>query len=96
MSSDRTKQICLWMTIDIFKCIYIYIYIFIYKYICIYTYIDTCVYICILRTMTDMTLKSQSLNRVDWICMRNTVFVYNHMLFQSRCRPTYLTAYNTH
>ena len=48
------------------------------------------------RTMTDMTHKSQSINRVDWICMRNSVFVHNHMPFQSRCRPAYLAGYNTH
>ena len=28
--------------------------------------------------------------------MTNTVLVHNHMPFQSRCRPAYLTAYNTH
>ena len=48
------------------------------------------------RMMIGMTQKSQSLNRVDWIRMRNTVFVHNQMPFQSRCRPADLTAYNTH
>ena len=43
MSSDRTKQICLWMTI------YIYIYMHVYKYfkICIYIYIYVCVCVCL-------------------------------------------------
>ena len=43
-----------------------------------------------------MTHQSQSLKRVDWIRMRNPVFVHNHRPFQSRCRPAYLAAYNTH
>ena len=41
MSSDRTKQICLWMTIYIYIYIHIYIYIYIYNiYIYIYTIFD--------------------------------------------------------
>ena len=47
MSSDRTKQICLWMTIYIYMYIYVcvYIYIYICVYVCIYIYM--CVYVCI-------------------------------------------------
>ena len=37
----------------------------------------------------DMTHKSPSLKRVDWIRMRNTVFVHSHLPFQSRLHITH-------